>query len=373
MGGFLRGNLNVIGNSRRHETRYRVGRSLGWVASVALAIAAVMILSTGLTSAVTTHPANAVGTGTYVKGSHSSVPAAPTASKKSKTHFTVGEGPNRAAYDPVNHDLYVPETGAQQVQVFNAKNKLVGTVPLPSESFPGQAAFDSQNDLIYVTGESSNDVYAISGTTLVATISSPLLNGPYGITFDPGDSVMGVVDQDGDNVSWILGTEVIANTPVGTEPSGIAYDPFYASILVTNQLSNNVTCINALYLDAYASVTVGIEPSGVAYDPYDDLDYVANFGSANVSAVYGDCYTVAGTISGLDGPDGVGFDQATLQMFITNTGNGKVSVVDTYSVVQTDTTSSTADPVDATYDAYNDDVYVGAFGNTLGTTMYFFT
>jgi DNA-binding beta-propeller fold protein YncE len=352
------------------ESRWTITarKSAALVAVAAVAVVALMILSAGYTSASAVRSNSAAGSGLPQKATFSSTP---TMLAKSKLkHFTVGEGPNRAAYDPVNHDLYVPESTAHQVQVFSSKNKLVGTVALPSGSYPGAAAFDGSNDNVYVTGEDSNAVYEISGTTLTATITGPSIGAPYGIVYDPGDGIVAVADGSTNNVTGIENGGVVTVTHVGSEPFGITYDPYWANLVVTNFGSNNVTCLSALYLTVVGNRAVGSDPTGIAFDPATNLDYVANFGGSNVSVIGGNCVSIK-SISGFDAPDGVGYDQATLQVFVTNVGNGKVDAIGTSStVVKTYTTASSADPVDATYDAYNDDVYVGGFGDAVGTSMY---
>jgi hypothetical protein len=327
-----------------------------------------MILSAGVSSASAAGASGGAANGSL--GKIAPGYAAIELAKSKAKHFTVGQGPNRAAYDPVNHDLYVPESNASQVQVFSPKNTLVGTVALPAHSFPGAAAFNGQNDMVYVTGEDSNAVYEISSTTLIATITGASISVPYGIVYDPGDGVVAVADLGSNNVTLIDGTAVVVVTHVGIEPFGITYDPYWANLLVTNYGSNNVTCLSALYGTVVGNRAVGAEPTGIAFDPATDSDFVANFGGTNVTVIGGDC-SGGYSISGFSGPDGVGYDQATMQMFITNTANGKVDAVGTaYTIVKTYSTATHADSVDATYDAYNDDVYVGGYGGAVGTTMY---
>ncbi len=337
------------------------------VACVALAITAVMVFSTGLSAAAASAGPATIGTGEL----ESNAGGATGLAKESTTHFTVGEGPNRAAYDPVDHDLYVPETNASQVQVFSPTNTLVGTVSIAG-SHPGAAAFDPQDDYVYVTDESLDHIYLISGTTLKHTIKNKVIDGAYGLAYDPGDGVMVVANSNEANTLWISGTTIIAAISVGLDPFDVAYDPYWSEVLVTNYVSGTVTCFSAVTGDLVGTVAVGTGPTGIAFDPSTEYDYVENFLTGNVSVINGfngGC-TLDTTISGFDYPDGVTFDQASLQMYITNVGNGKVSVVTSTSIVKNYTTSKNADPVDATYDAYNDDVYVGGYGANQGTVMY---
>ncbi len=337
--------------------RGAAARRLAVIAGVAVVVAVVMMLSSGLSAASGAHPPSA------------------TALAKKTTHFTVGAGPNRAAYDPVDHDLYVPESGAAQVQVFSPSNALVGVVSLPSDSIPGAAAFDPQDNYVYVTDQNVDHVYLISGTSLKHTITSGLLEDAYGIAYNPGDGAMVVANSGSDDIIWIVGTEIAFTQTVGVDPFEVAYDPYWSEILVSNQYADTVTCIDAVYATYLGNVSVGTDPAGIAFDPANDYAYVANTYSDNVSVLNGaggPCYLVD-TISGFETPDGIGFDQATLQLYITNLYTGKVSTVATFSILKNYKTSSSAYPVDATYDPYNDDVYVGGTGAGTGTTMYVFT
>jgi YVTN family beta-propeller protein len=317
------------------------------------AIAVAMVLSAGLVAAAPD--------GTHI-----------SALSERLAPFRVGAGPDRTAYDPVNHDLYVPETGAHQIQVFNSANSLVGTIALPDGSFPGAAAFDPEDNDIYVTDELQEAVYAIYGTTIQNTITSPFINSPYGIAFDPGEGSMIVTNVNGNTVVAISGSSVWDSITVGTYPFEVAYDPYWSYMLVTNSGSNNVSQINAVNLGLVGSFPVGTEPTGIVFDPADDLDYIANIESANVSVVTGTGFHEA-TIKGFDGPDGMAFSQANLEVYVTNVFNGKVFVVSGESIVLRESTNATADPVSATYDEYNDNVYVSAWGGGNGKKMFEYT
>jgi len=79
--------------------------------------------------------------------------------------------------------------------------------------------------------------------------------------------------------------KVIATTPVGMGPRGIAYDPSNGYIYVTNFLSNTVWVINGATNTFVTIITVGFEPEGVAYDPSNGYIYVANSLSDTVSII----------------------------------------------------------------------------------------
>jgi YVTN family beta-propeller protein len=276
------------------------------------------------------------------------------------TPFKVASGPNRMAYNPVNHDLYVPAETANEVQIYNSTNVRVATVHLPADSGPGAAAFDPSNNEVYVTGESSNAVYVLTGTKLTTTITSATFDDPYGIIYDPGLGAMLVANDLGTTITWFIGNTVGGTIPVGSEPFEIAYDQYWNNVLVTNYGSANVTVLNALYLSYVTSIPVGAGPTGIAYDPQDLRDYVANFDSGNVSVLKGSGSVVA-TISGLSYPDGVTFSQKDLEMYVTCAGSGKVYSYLGVTLKAKYSTAAGSNPVDATYDPYNDNVYVSGY------------
>lgn len=286
-----------------------------------------------------------------VSGAASATPVAKAVTKK----CTVGKDPEVAGYDPVTHNMYIPNAMSGTVTVFSGKCTLVKTIKLPSGSDPIQAAFDPQNNRMYVTDYVLNQVYDIKGTKIAATITG--FDAPYGITYDPGDEVLAVANNYGDTVSFVLGTNIVGGESVGAYPNFIGYDPFQGTLLVTNFGSANVTIINAVSLGHMGDEPVGSEPAGVAFDYANSLDYVTNYVSDNVSVIDGLGYRVA-TISGFSGPSFVAWSQASLHMYVTNVVNGKVYEISGYSIVKKVGTSSSGYPVGVTYDEANDLMYV---------------
>src|SRR5580658_7499950 len=96
--------------------------------------------------------------------------AAPSTATSTPTACTVGKQPGYPAYDPVNHEMYIPNSLSSNITVLKGTCTKVATITLPAGSFPLQAAFDPQNNHIYVTDNLLNQVYDIAGTKIVATI-----------------------------------------------------------------------------------------------------------------------------------------------------------------------------------------------------------
>ncbi len=296
-------------------------------------------------------------------------PSALFASTAASAHCSVGSHPEFPAYDPVNHEIYVPNGLSSNITVLNATCARVATVTLPKGSSPTQAAFDPVNNRVYVTDYALNQVYEISGTKLVSTITG--LSQPSGIIFNPIFGDMVVANYGANDVAF-LNTAVAGvsfTQMVGVEPWAIAYDPSPGILLVTNFGSNNVSVVPANGAGPITSIPVGDHPQGIAYDIADAAAYVANYGSNNVSVI-GTSGPPVATLTGFDEPSSVVWSQSALGIYITNVGSGKVDVLagtngpsGAASVVKTYTTASTAGAFGLAYDEATDDMFVTAVSN----------
>jgi len=277
-----------------------------------------------------------------------------------------GDAPLSAGYDPVTHEMYVPNFDSNSITVFKGTCTLAGTITLPTGAQPAGVAFSPANNNMYVTDNGLNVVYEISGLKVTHTIKGTAkypLDQPHGIVYDPGDQVMVVANRLSDDVTLIFASAVENSYPVGDYPQGIAYDPYEATILVANYNSNNVTILSALTLAHVADVPVGSCPSGVAFDYADDYDYVANACSNNVSVMNGLGESV-GTVSGLAAPWAVTWDQSTLQIFVTDSTTGNVTVIGGSNGLTLYPKLTIAEGSDArgiAYDEANDALYISGY------------
>jgi DNA-binding beta-propeller fold protein YncE len=254
-------------------------------------------------------------------------------------HCAVGSHPAFDAYDPVNHELYIPNDLSANLSIVKGCTVIATVTFANSSAAPLAAAFDPANNDVYVTDSNLNQVYVISGASVIATITSPSFNFPYGILFDPGDGVIAVANEFGNNVIFIDSYNIIVGSnSVGLDPRLLGYDPYYARLLVSNAGSNNVTSMDAIY-PSYQShninIPVGTTPFGIAFNYANDEDYVANEGSKNVTVFYGTQTAGHSSVAvGVD-PAGVVWDQAQLSIYVANQQTGSVSVISDLSVVRT--------------------------------------
>lgn len=279
----------------------------------------------------------------------------------------VGRAPWIPGYDPVTHEMYVPNTYTHNITVLSGTCTEVGTIGLVSGANPLEAAFDPGNNYMYVTDEALNEVYVISGLTIVATVSSALFNGPEGIAFDAGflgPPTMVVTNYGGNDLVAISGTTVSGPTGVGTAPTFVSYDPSRDTLLVANFGSANLTILNATspFTSTHISASVGSGPTMIAFDPVGAVDYVANYLSSSVTIV-GGFGVVYGTITGLKTAWGVAWDQAALAVFVTGKTADKVWEISGGTVIKKISTPSGSNLEGIAYDDFNDKVYVANYGD----------
>ncbi len=285
---------------------------------------------------------------------------------------STGGSPRNPGYDPVTHEMYIPNQGnpgVANITVLNETCHRVGTIKLPSGAEPFSAAFNPRSNDMYVTDYALNQVYIISGTKIVQTLTG--FDGPKGITYDPYGTSMAIVNSGNDQVyEGIDGTTAFDELfATGTDPYGIVADPTCLCDIVTNTGNDNVTIYDD-YTGFLYSEPVGVSPRGIAYDPASGQTYVANSGDNTIS-VFVDGFP-GPTMYGFDDPYGVAWDQSTLTIWVTNYGNGKVYEIggpDGTSIVKKLTTASDSFPLGLAYDEFNNDMYVTGFDTNVAYVL----
>jgi DNA-binding beta-propeller fold protein YncE len=276
---------------------------------------------------------------------------------------SVGIDPTVSGYDPVNHEMYVPNEFSGTVSVLRGNCTHIGTVKLHSSPAPWQAAFDPANNLMYVTDSNGTHVYVLSGLSVVATIGG--FFHPDGIVYDPGDQSIVVTNEETDNVSFVQGTAIISSFPVGCGPQGIAYNPYFGTLLVANICSSNVTVLNAIYPAHITDVSVGNGPSQIVFDPADSLDYVTCFGADNVTVLDGMGGVVA-TFTGIIAPNAIAWSQSDLRVFVDADYN-KIYEISGTSITKTFTAKKGSYLCyGMAYNDNDDEMYVSIEGNGAG-------
>ncbi|MCI4368927.1 MAG: YncE family protein, partial [Thermoplasmata archaeon] len=219
-------------------------------------------------------------------------------------------------------------------------------------SEPFAVAVDNATDQVYVTNSGSNDVSVLSGKNGARLAHVLVGETPYGATFDPGVGDAFVANGGSNSVSVISGTShlVVATVSVQSTPVGILADPATGQVFVADRGSNCLSVINATNDSVTRTIGVGDRPYGLALDPKTDRVYVTNEGSANISVIDASNDTVVASIP-------VSADQVDIQGISVDSADGLIWVGAGYfyAVVASVTTNRvvgylSSDPSGSAYD-----------------------
>ncbi len=292
------------------------------------------------------------------------------------------KNPQFAAYDPVNHYVYVSSL-ANYITVLNSTvtNGACGVktnIKLPAGAAPAGIAYAPADGQLYVADSHLNQVYVINGTKVVNTITNATCQAsvftcaftePFAVAYDPDKGEIMVTNSGADNVTVVDANAFQGGdysiTTGGSVPDGIAYSPSGDVMEVSNWGSNSVSWFTAQYSQApvVSSIPVGTEPIGIVADPFLSIygySYVTNYGSNNVTTIAPNgALGYAPSISVGQGPISIVFDQANLHVYVSNHFSRDVSVIGGApgSVIKTITLPKTAYPEGLVYDDENGEVY----------------
>jgi len=171
------------------------------------------------------------------------------------------------------------------------------TVPVGSDPFG--VAYDNASGDVFVTNTGSDNVSVLSGNLSAPIDSIPVGSEPLGVAYNPINGFVYVADNGSANVTVINATNlsVVTTIRVGSGPLGVAVNPNTGAVFVADSRSNAVTEISGTTEQVVATVEVGIEPYGVAVDNVTGDVYVTNAGSWNISVLSSAGTSVIATIS----------------------------------------------------------------------------
>ncbi len=304
---------------------------------------------------------NALGTG---------LSTALTETQKSKVpkHCAMGDGPEYPAYDPADGYIYVPNSESGTVYAVKTPcNAFASWTFLPGSS-PGYAAFDPQDNYVYVTDFGLNEVYVLSGTTLVATLGGGWFSEPEGIVYDPAGLGMLVANAGSDNLTWIIGTTVQPFLSLPAGPEQISIDPVFGSIDVTlpalDEFATAGPNIPIYYLPTtvyYWSTGTSSNPAQIAYDPATGTDFVTDSLSNNLTIFYAGVPETFPASSG-NSPLGLCYSTKTQDMDVVNFGSSSVWEINPgFGVSKKVSLGTNVAPVGCTYDDATGQIYVTGF------------
>ncbi len=240
------------------------------------------------------------------------------------------------AFDPLDNSFWVASPSSC-VAVIPGSVAYGGnvTASYPVGSDPFGVAIDTSTGNVYVTNTGSDNVTVLNGSSGANVANIPVGSSPYGIAYDPTTGNVYVANGGSDDLSVIsTSTEsVVDSVGVGTTPIGVAVDPSTGQLFVANNGSANVSIVAISNDTVVATADVGQNPYGVALDNVSDQIYVTNRGSATISVLDAWNDSVAVTIgTGLGtSPEGIAF----------NPVNGLVWVGADFYTVLVNTTTQT--------------------------------
>jgi YVTN family beta-propeller protein len=249
------------------------------------------------------------------------------------------QSPHGIAYDGAQNELFLSngelyDSGGSVSVLNDSRNVLTPTLPTPVGTNPAGIAFDPVNDEVFVANTGNNSVSVLSSLTndVVATIG--VGDDPFGVTYDPTDQEVWVVNSGSDNVSVIdpATNAVVGSVSITADASalGIAYDSATGFLYVTESGYDQIGLINAALQTFNGTVGSGAYAASVVYDSVDHLVYVANEGDNNVTvyAQTNDTNTrVVANITIPNEPYGLAYDAATDEVFVSEFDSDVVEAI----------------------------------------------
>lgn len=217
---------------------------------------------------------------------------AKASSLKIDAKITLGKDPSAGAYDSSTGDVYITNSGTNNVTVINSKTFKTSGIAVGKN--PADIVYDPYNGNLYVTNLNSSSVSVIDGKTnkVSATVSLGSGSHPDFAYFDPANGNVLVVS----NLSLTKATTawIIANTTnkVTTLTLGLGlyslatYSPATKDFYVPNYYTSTISVISSA--GALSTLTLPSGPVSLAYDPSSGFVIVTLFPSGTTpSSVIG--------------------------------------------------------------------------------------
>ena len=274
-------------------------------------------------------------------------------------NISVGSLPWRVTYDNAKDEVFVANSGSNNVSVVSdSSNTVVTTVDVGTQ--PDGMAYDSGKGEVFVSNQGSNTVSVINDTTNIVVATVAVGSGPDGVAYDSSKGEIFVADGDSSAVSVMNDTTntVIATVGIGMWPAGVVYDGSKGEIFVANTGSYNASVISDTSNSVVATIPVGSYPHGVAYDSGKGEVLVANYGSNNMSVINDTTNSVVASVPVGSNPDSVACDSVKGEVFVTNVASNTVSVINDQDRTVGATVSVGSSPFGIAYDTREGEVFV---------------
>jgi YVTN family beta-propeller protein len=212
---------------------------------------------------------------------------------------------------------------------------------------------------------------AIQGVSTIAVGSNP-----DGLAFDPfaySNRTTGAVfvsARSTDSIAVISDTSnsIVGNFSVPLSPVGIAYDSSKDELFVAGDNPSRVSVISPSTHKVIANISMGQNtgPLQAAYDPPRGEIFVSEYAASVVSVISDSSNQVVANIGVISDPTALAYDSSKGEIFVTNSGpDSVVSVISDASNKVVANISAGPSPEGVAYDPARGEVFVGNEGNSV--------
>ena len=251
-----------------------------------------------------------------------------------RSSVPIGAEPTGTLYDPENHNMYIAlDSGF--VNVYNGStNAQIGSIPVGLSA--RWMALDTANGDVYVTNTGSNNVSVIDGRTDKVIDNVNVESNPIGIAYDATNGNIYVANSQfwsgsgGNTISVINTTQntVVQTISVGNTPRTIAYDPTDQLLFVPNYYSNNLSLISTSTDRVVGSISFNSTVIGPMYDSVNHLLYVAEDQLNLLEEVNVSTDSIVGSIPVGPVPQHPVYDPLDGFIFVPDEGALSIAVID---------------------------------------------
>jgi YVTN family beta-propeller protein len=243
----------------------------------------------------------------------------------------VGQEPLGIAFNPTSNTMYVTNHASHSVSVISSDtNTVTATIPARGsvDLFgPHGIAFNAEIQRMYVANQQGdNTVSTLDGTTIEDTITVGA--APTGVAFESANDLVYVTNLQDSTVSVISGNTVTDTIEVGGNPFGVATNTANTKVYVTSGVDNNFVSIIDDGNILTKTIEIGASPLGIAFNPINNKMYVANYGNDSISVIDVNTDTVTDTITGVRTPVSIAYNPVDRNMYVTNSDSDSITVIE---------------------------------------------
>ena len=243
-------------------------------------------------------------------------------------NISVGVGPAAVVYDPQDQEVFVANSGSDNVSAISlSTDTVVASVPVGRA--PVALTYDAplREVLVANSGSGNVSVISLSDDRVVATI--PVGTGPDALA-DDGHGQAFAANRGSNTVSVIsLSTDsAVSSFPVGSEPDAMVCNSTAGEVFVANLGSNGLSKYTIAAGMVAGPFPVGANPEALALGS-GGIVFVADAGSNSLAAWSSITDTSSPTPPVGTRPDALAYDGATQDLFVANGGSDNVSVLST--------------------------------------------